>query len=58
MTAKTLGALALLLAALPVYLAATAVALLVGRLARDNQTPAAAPTPLTVMVSGGKMTKA
>jgi hypothetical protein len=55
--AKTLGALGLLLLALPFNLALTAVALL-----RSALTEAAPPIltaqPKTVMVSGGKMTKA
>ena len=51
---KTVGALALLLAALPFNLALTVVALLRGRTA-ERATPA---RPRTVLVSGGKMTKA
>src|SRR3984957_11078700 len=55
--AKTLGALGLLLLALPFNLALTAVALL--RLAcTEAAPPILTAQPKTVMVSGGKMTKA
>ena len=52
---RTAGALVLLLAMLPVNLAATAVALVVSRLVRSE--PALAAEPKTILVSGGKMTK-
>src|SRR4051812_37273186 len=55
-TAKTLGALVLLQAALPANLALTAAALLRSALVR-SPVPAAA-HPRTIMISGGKMTKA
>jgi hypothetical protein len=54
--ARTLGALALLTAALPLDLALTAGAAIVG-LARPTRRRTAE-RPLTVLVSGGKMTKA
>ncbi|GAA4544880.1 ATP-grasp enzyme [Pseudonocardia xishanensis] len=55
-TARTLGALALLTAALPVDLLVTGAAALVGAVRRERrETPE---RPLTVLVSGGKMTKA
>ncbi len=52
--ARTLGALGLLQLTLPVDLAVTAAALLSGRRPPVTTSPA----PLTVLVSGGKMTKA
>jgi hypothetical protein len=58
---KTLGVLGLLLLALPFNLALTAVALLRSALVNAPFTEAPGPTtsrPRTVMVSGGKMTKA
>jgi predicted ATP-grasp superfamily ATP-dependent carboligase len=55
-TAKTLGALALLQAALPANLALTAAALLRSALVREPARPTA--HPRTIMISGGKMTKA
>jgi hypothetical protein len=54
---KTLGVLGLLLLALPLNLALTSVALLRSVLVKTPR-PAAVPQPKTVMVSGGKMTKA
>jgi hypothetical protein len=54
---KTLGVLGLLLLALPFNLALTAVALLRSALVEPPR-PAVAARPRTVMVSGGKMTKA
>ena len=54
--ARTLGALALLLVALPFNLALTALALLRGLVVREHLTTAE--RPRTVLVSGGKMTKA
>ncbi len=51
---RSLGVLAALTATLPVDLAATVVALLTTRAAR----PAPAARPRTVLISGGKMTKA
>jgi len=53
---KTLGVLGLLLLALPLNLAVTAVALLRSALVATPRTAAA--RPRTIMVSGGKMTKA
>src|SRR5579875_2052395 len=53
---KTLGALGLLQLALPVNLALTGVALLRSAVAATPRSPAA--EPRTIMVSGGKMTKA
>jgi hypothetical protein len=56
--AKTAGALALLTAALPANLAVTGLALLRRRLAGPRHARASAARPRTVLVSGGKMTKA
>jgi hypothetical protein len=53
---KTAGALLLLLLALPLNLAITAIALLTSPAARTRRPVAA--QPKTVMISGGKMTKA
>lgn len=55
-TARTVGALALLSAALPVNLAVTGAAL--ARLMIVPSTTARAERPRTILVSGGKMTKA
>ena len=54
--AKTVGALALITAALPANLALTATALLVSSMRRAPT--ATASQPRTVLISGGKMTKA
>jgi hypothetical protein len=55
--ARTVATLALISCALPANLALTAVALLVG--GRRNRPPGWAPTnPRTILISGGKMTKA
>ncbi|MDT7576818.1 MAG: hypothetical protein QOH17_3151 [Pseudonocardiales bacterium] len=56
MTVRTLGALGLLLLALPFNLALTGLALLRGLLVRERLVTAE--RPRTVLVSGGKMTKA
>lgn len=53
---KTLGVLALLLAVLPLNLALTAAALLRSLIVRPHRATAA--DPKTVLISGGKMTKA
>ena len=55
-TPKTLGALALLTAALPANAALTAAALLRGLVVRPRRVQAA--EPKTILISGGKMTKA
>ena len=55
-TPKTLGALALLTAALPANAALTAVALLRGLVIPPRRAQAA--DPKTILISGGKMTKA
>jgi predicted ATP-grasp superfamily ATP-dependent carboligase len=54
--AKTVGTLALLQAALPVNAALTAVALLRSRVVKAQPQPTA--RPKTILISGGKMTKA
>ena len=54
---RTVAMLALLTAALPVNLAVTAVALVM-RPATHRKRPASARTPRTVLITGGKMTKA
>ena len=60
--ASTVATLALLSAALPLNLTITALALLRGRLrehgAQEPQPGHAAATPRTILISGGKMTKA
>jgi predicted ATP-grasp superfamily ATP-dependent carboligase len=60
--ARTVGTLALLSAALPLNLALTALALLRGRLlgpdGQDTLRRSAAAQPRTILISGGKMTKA
>lgn len=53
---RTLGALGLLLAALPANLALTALALLRGLVVPERRETA--PEPRTILISGGKMTKA
>jgi predicted ATP-grasp superfamily ATP-dependent carboligase len=55
---KTVGALALLQLALPVNLALTGVALLRTRVSSRDATPAPADVAKTILISGGKMTKA
>ena len=56
---STIGTLALLSAALPLNLTLTGLALLRGRLrAPDPQRRSVAATPRTILISGGKMTKA
>jgi predicted ATP-grasp superfamily ATP-dependent carboligase len=55
---KTIATLALLLLVLPLNLALTAIALLTAAIVKPFQSRAVAATPQTILISGGKMTKA
>jgi predicted ATP-grasp superfamily ATP-dependent carboligase len=55
---KTIATLALLLLLLPLNLAVSAIALLTAAIVKPFQSRAVAATPQTILISGGKMTKA